>query len=83
MIIIVLTFFVLALIPVVIVALPAIMAFVSNGGHFMSIIPLLQQNMTGIVIGGVIGCAIFAYIEAFSQAATSFFYISAKKKGRS
>ena len=79
----ILTFFVLALIPVVIAALPAIMAFVSNGGNFMSIIPLLQQNMTGIVMGGVIGCAILAYAEAFSQAATSFFYMSSKKKSRS
>jgi len=83
MFIIIITFFILAIIPVMIAAIPAVMAFVASGGNFMSIIPLLQQNMNWIIIGGVIGCAILAYIEVFSQSAMSFFYISAKKKGRS
>ena len=79
-VIIVFTLLILAIVPVAIAAMPVIMAFASSGGNMMSVIPLMQQNMNGIIEGGIIGCAILAYAEAFYQAALSFFYISAKRK---
>jgi len=79
---IVIGFLIMALIPVGIAALPVIMQLVGTNGDMMSAIPLIQQNMTGIVAGGIIGCVIFAYALAVYQSALTFFYISARSSRR-
>jgi len=75
----------IALIPLIIAALPILMPIISaimtNDITALSgIVQLIQQNLMTIGIGGLVTIAIMSYLTLFQEAAKVFFYNSVKKK---
>jgi len=79
---------VVALIPVFVALIPVIAPLVESasgsvtyGAEFAGeIISAVKSNMLGLGIAGVISALIIAYMQAFQEAAKTFFYMQKKKR---
>ncbi len=75
--------FLVAMIPLVIAAWPVIASFLSYmalGGNGPSVIVAVKENLAQIFVGGLVSAFLMGFVEVFKTAATTFFYVEAKKK---
>jgi hypothetical protein len=75
--------FIVAMIPLMIAAFPIILAFLQiaiSNGSFLSLMPLIKQNMVNLFVGGIVSMAILSYITVFQEGASTFFFMQKTKK---